>query len=125
VIKPGHVYVAPGNHHIELRGQSGFTLTPTPDTAQHTPSIDMFFRSAAARFKDNVVAVVLTGMGNDGQAGVRTVKACGGVVIAQDERTSAIFGMPKMAMETGCVDVVAPLQDIAQWIIHHACRSRE
>jgi len=123
VVQPGHVYVIPGNHHVDFRGQSGFTLTPAPDNTVHTPSIDRFFRSGAARFKDGVVAVILTGIGNDGQAGARAVKAAGGCVIAQDERTSAIFGMPKAAIEAGCVDVVAPVQDVAQWIVHHSSRS--
>jgi len=121
----GHVYIAPGDNNIAIRGL-GFSIMPVDKNApgrvnnrMWVPSIDEFFRSAAARYKEGVVGVVLTGLGNDGEKGVRSIKAVGGVVISQDEKTSNIFGMPKEAIATGCVDVVAPIDDIAQWIVHY------
>jgi two-component system chemotaxis response regulator CheB len=121
IIEPGHVYIAPGNHNLEFRGQSGFTITPANEhSSGHLPNIDLMLRSGSARFQDGVVAVILTGMGSDGSAGIQAVKASGGDVITQDEKTSSIYGMPRSAVETGCVDCVAPIQDIAQKIIHYA-----
>jgi two-component system chemotaxis response regulator CheB len=120
----GHVYVAPGDHNLWLRGL-GFQILPADKSGsigrarQWVPSIDELFKSAAARYKEGAVGVILTGLGNDGEKGVRSVKAVGGVIISQDEKTSNIFGMPKEAIATGCVDVVAPLDEIAQWIVHY------
>ena len=83
----------------------------------------MTLESVADTIPDPVVVVVLTGMGTDGAAGAERIKAAGGKVVAQDEATSAVFGMPKRAIETGCVDAVAPLDSIPRAVVQ--CLGRE
>jgi two-component system chemotaxis response regulator CheB len=80
------------------------------------PAADLLFESAAKFYGNELISVVLTGMGNDGANGTRYVKEAGGVTIAQNEATSMIYGMPQAAVETGCVDMVLPLSDIAAQI---------
>jgi two-component system chemotaxis response regulator CheB len=119
-IGPGEVLVAPGSCHMEVTGyRSGrlrVGLTDTPDLSVR-PAIDVTMQSAAEHVADPLVGAVLTGMGNDGQAGVQAIKHAGGYVVAQDEVSSAVFGMPKRAIETGCVDAVLPARDLAEGIV--------
>jgi two-component system chemotaxis response regulator CheB len=77
------------------------------------PAADVLFITAADCLKQSVVSVVLTGMGNDGAEGTRKIREMGGITLAQDEESSLIYGMPKAAKETGCVDMVLPLDSIA------------
>lgn len=81
------------------------------------PSADYLFRSVAREFGKKVTGVIMTGMGNDGTLGLKVLKSFGGVVIAQDESTSVVFGMPKMAYDAGVVDVMVPLDKIATEIL--------
>jgi two-component system, chemotaxis family, protein-glutamate methylesterase/glutaminase len=106
------VWIAPDGAHLKL--DTGMTLALDPDTADghHRPSGDLLFASMAAAAGAGVVGVVLTGMGRDGARGVEAVRRAGGRVIAQDETTSAIFGMPRAAVEAGA-DVVLPIGAIA------------
>jgi two-component system chemotaxis response regulator CheB len=77
----------------------------------------LLFESVAASYKDRALAVVLTGTGTDGNMGVRAIKKMGGTVIVQDEKTSEFFGMPGAAIQTGNVDFVLPLDEIASAVI--------
>jgi len=77
----------------------------------------MTMSSAAEVIDDPMVAVILTGMGEDGAAGIKSIKAVGGRTIAQDEETSAVFGMPKRAIETGYVDSVLPIAEITDGVL--------
>ena len=114
--RPGTVYIAKTGKHIEL------LLTDTEDPVlrynngvpenNQKPAADVLFRSAAESLKSSVISVVLTGMGNDGAAGTRKIREMGGITLAQDEKSSLIYGMPKAAAETGCVDMVLPLDRI-------------
>jgi two-component system chemotaxis response regulator CheB len=113
---PGTILVAPGGSHLELEsiGRSVVTRVVPPTTGdKYTPSVDRLFSSAAKCFGREVLAVVLTGMGDDGRRGVRAVKNGGGNVIAESENTAVIFGMPQQAIRTGAVDQVLSLGDIA------------
>lgn len=115
VVKPGEVVVAPGGRHLAVeRGPAEATLAvEAPGAALCAPSVDRLFETAAAAFGPRLTAVILTGMGKDGAAGVRAVKDRGGIVLAESESTAAIYGMPKEAAATGCVDEILPLPEIA------------
>jgi two-component system chemotaxis response regulator CheB len=112
----GTILVAPGGRHLELeaRGSKIVTRLAAPTASdKYTPSVDRLFQSAAKCYGGNVMAVVLTGMGDDGRRGVESVKGAGGCVIAESEETAVIFGMPLQAIRTGMVDQVLPLSEIA------------
>ena len=91
-------------------------VNPSPED-RYIPSVDAMFLSLAEICGPRVVAVVLTGMGNDGSRGVKAIKGAGGQVLAEAEETSVVFGMPREAIATGLVDKVAPLDRMAREII--------
>jgi two-component system chemotaxis response regulator CheB len=113
---PGTILVAPGGSHLEIEsiGPSAMTRVVRPSAGdKYTPSVDRLFDSAAKSFGGDVLALVLTGMGDDGRKGVKSVKGAGGSVIAESQQTAVIFGMPQQAIRTGVVDQVLSLGDIA------------
>jgi two-component system chemotaxis response regulator CheB len=115
-LQPSTIYIAPGGKHLVLRsvlGQIRTGLNQQPPENSCRPSADVLFRSAAAVLGGQVVAVVLTGMGSDGKAGLEAVKRAGGYAIAQDEASSVVWGMPGNAAAAGLVDEVLPLDRIA------------
>ena len=115
-LMPGHVLIAPGGTHLEFESESGTVVTRLAERSpadKYAPSVDRMFESAAKHFGQDLMAIVLTGMGDDGRKGVRTVRACGGSVLAESEETAVIFGMPQQAIRTGVVDAVLPLYEIA------------
>jgi two-component system chemotaxis response regulator CheB len=118
VALPGHAYVAPDDHHLGIaRASAGrflLTLSQEPPVGGFRPSATATFESAARVAGDGLVAVMLTGMGSDGVAGLRSVHAHGGHIVAQDEESSVIYGMPREAARTGLVDAVLPLSEIAR-----------
>ncbi len=116
-IAAGTVLIAAPGHHLLVDGDGSLSLTRTDPVHFVRPSADLLFGSMAAGFGARSIAVVLTGTGVDGQAGVRAVKASGGTVIAQDRATSGHFGMPGAAIQTGCVDRVLPLDAIAPTLL--------
>jgi two-component system chemotaxis response regulator CheB len=117
IVRPGHVYVAPPDHHLLV--ERGGILSLTKGELVHfvRPSADLLFESVAAAYRDRAIAVVLTGSGSDGSMGVRAIKKMGGTVIAQDEQTSEFFAMPSAAIGTGDVDFVLPLEEIPQALV--------
>lgn len=122
-VLPGHAYIAPGHSHLMLtRRGSGYAcgLNQEPPVNRHRPSVDVLFRSAAACAGPVAIGVILTGMGADGAAGMKDLKHAGAYNIAQDESSSVVFGMPKAAIETGSVDKIAVLEEIAAEIINSA-----
>jgi two-component system chemotaxis response regulator CheB len=116
----GHAYVAPGNHHLELR-RSGAKyycrVTEAPPVNRHRPSVDVLFRSVATEVGPNAVGVLLTGMGADGADGLLDIKRAGAPTIAQDQETSVVWGMPGEAVKRGAADSVLPLGEIAPQIM--------
>jgi two-component system chemotaxis response regulator CheB len=109
-------YIAPGGRHLVLRGSVAAPevgLSDAPPENGCRPSADVLFRSAAATLGPGVLAIILTGMGNDGTAGLGAIRRAGGYVIAQDEASSVVWGMPGSAVEAGVVDEVRALPDIA------------
>jgi two-component system chemotaxis response regulator CheB len=121
-LSAGRVLIAPGGRHLRLVRQGPLrsgTLQASlverqPGEARYCPSADLLFQSAAAAWGDQVCGVILTGMGNDGRAGVGAVRAAGGVTIAESEKTAVVYGMPKEAVESGNVDEVLALERIAE-----------
>jgi two-component system, chemotaxis family, protein-glutamate methylesterase/glutaminase len=112
----GVMYVAKGDYHLEVvlkQAEVRLHLNQSPKIWSVRPAIDITMASAAGLFKDKIVGIILTGIGKDGSEGVREIKKSGGVTIAQNEETSMIFGMPKSAIETGCIDYILPYYQIA------------
>ena len=109
------VYIAPGAKHLLLRGTAALpvvALNEQPPENGCRPSADVLFRSAAAVLGGELIALILTGMGKDGTAGLGAIRRAGGHVIAQDESSSVVWGMPRSAVEAGVVDEVQPLNVI-------------
>jgi two-component system chemotaxis response regulator CheB len=114
VLAPGFVYVAPPDRHLLVNADHTLTLTQTELVHFLRPSADLLFESVAAAYKDRAIAVVLTGSGSDGSMGVKAIKKMGGTVLAQNSETAAFSGMPSAAIQTGMVDFILPLDEIAQ-----------
>jgi two-component system chemotaxis response regulator CheB len=112
-LEAGVVCIAPPNRHLLVNSDGTLSLSLSELVHFVRPSADLLFESVAATYRDRAIGVVLTGTGSDGNMGVRAVKKMGGTVIAQDEATSQFFGMPSAAIETGSVDFVLPLPEIA------------
>jgi len=116
LIVPGTLYVCPGSHHLRVSSTGRITLDDGPRISGYRPSADAAMETVGLFAGPMSTAVVLTGMGSDAARGVTQIKAAGGHVIAQDEATSVIFGMPGEAVRTGAVDQVLPLDKIYQAI---------
>ena len=121
-LKAGTVYIAPGGIHMTYgaRGPKGcIELSPEPVASLHRPSVDVLFLSVAELFKGPVLAGILTGMGSDGAKGMEQLKKKGAHTLAESEESCVVYGMPRAAVERGCVDVVAPLADIPGHLRRH------
>jgi len=115
----GKVYIAPGGKHMEVNREGKVLLTKKPKKHSVRPSCDVTLRSVL-NFGERILTVVLTGMGKDGSDGLGGVKRVNGKVFVEDASTAVIFGMPKAAIETGYVDKVIPLNQMAKEIIDFA-----
>ncbi len=116
-VAAGRAYVAPPDHHLLVDPDGTLSLTRTEFVHFVRPSADLLFESVAASYGERAIAVVLSGSGVDGASGVRAIRTRGGVVIAQDEASSEFFGMPGAAIETGDVNHVLPLDEIAPLLV--------
>jgi len=116
-LESSRVYVAPPSVHSILGDEGELELDEGPPVHFVRPSADRLLASCASAYGAATVAVILTGSGVDGASGVEAVKAAGGIVIAQDEATSAHFGMPRAAIQTGVVDTVLGLDAIAPELV--------
>lgn len=121
-IRRGCAYIAPGNYHMEVcqkrDGTLYLSLNQKELRAGHRPSVDILFESIARLAYSPKHAVIMTGMGNDGTAGVKAMKETGvQTVIAEDESTCIVFGMPRAAIQAGVVDKVVPLHEISYQLV--------
>ena len=119
-IIPGHAFIAPGDRHlmVERSGARYYCrLSDGPPVNRHIPSVDVLFRSVAQNVGPNAIAVMLTGMGDDGARGMLEIKNHGAPTVAQDEKTSVVWGMPGEAVKIGAVDTQLPLDKIAGKLI--------
>lgn len=119
-LEPGVAYLCPSECHMRVSSARRIALVQRQPQDIYHPSCDMLLGSVAEACGVKAVGVILTGMGNDGVAGMKRIKAAGGATLAQDEKTSVIFGMPNLAIESGCIDRVLPLEDIASAIVRAA-----
>lgn len=120
IAEPGHVYIAPGAMHMTL---SPGTVTPsirvaeTPNDTLYRPSVDVMMKSVIKRYGKQTLGVILTGMGNDGQSACQELHGLGGKIIAQDEETCIVYGMPRAIVEKGLADTVSPIESITDEIL--------
>ena len=112
----GRALICPGNRHIRVHRMplgDMAVLSDEPRVNGHRPSVDVLFRSLAQEFGINGVAVLMTGMGEDGADALGVVKAAGGLTLAQDEASCVVYGMPKAAIEKGYASRVVPLEGLS------------
>ncbi|MDD3765736.1 MAG: chemotaxis response regulator protein-glutamate methylesterase [Eubacteriales bacterium] len=120
LIKPGSVLIAPGDKHMAVfKSPEGYRVKcyKGEKINWHCPSVDVLFDSVSMAAKDRAIGVILTGMGNDGANGLLKMRANGAHTIGQDEHSSVVYGMPKVAYEIGAVEVQAPLLNISKEIL--------
>ena len=129
-VRPGTISIARGNWHLEILGASRAGQPPTmhltqgPPENHCRPAVDVLFRTTAALYGSSVLAVVLTGMGSDGLVGSRLIRAQGGTVLAQDQATSVIWGMPGAVARAGLAQRILSLRDIAPEILRLSTRAQ-
>lgn len=119
-LEPGRAYLAPGDQHMVLLRQGVHVvvhLNKDPPEQSCRPSVDVLFRSVAAVHSSRTLAVVLTGMGQDGLAGCQTLHAAGAQIVVQDEVSSVVWGMPGFVARAGIADAVKPLNEIPHEIL--------
>jgi len=120
VLTPGSAWIAPGDLHIKVRQTGGQTCLTTDDgplVNSCRPSVDVLFHSVAKRFNSSTLAVVLTGMGQDGLEGCRSIASAGGRIVVQDQNTSVVWGMPGHVANQGLAEAVLPCSEIGAEIV--------
>jgi two-component system chemotaxis response regulator CheB len=126
-ILPGHVYVAPGDHHLLVERDGAryvCRLSNGPPVNRHRPSVDVMFRSVAQKVGPNAIGVILTGMGDDGARGLKEMLDAGAHTVAQDEASSVVWGMPGSAVKLGAAERVDSLGHIPSVILELAAGPR-
>ena len=126
-VTPGLCLIAPGDFHMVLRRDGARYLVRIkkgPQVWYQRPAVDVLFKSVAEFAGSNAIGCILTGMGKDGAQGIRLLKDAGCINVAQDEKTSVVYGMPKAAFETGGIDYVEPLDNIAHKLMEIVHRLR-
>jgi two-component system chemotaxis response regulator CheB len=116
-IYPGRVYIAPSERNMSVSPAGEILLSERRRNEIYRPCCDLLLESVADVYGSSAIGVILTGMGNDGASGMVRIREAGGVTIAQDESSSVIFGMPRAAIERGCVTMVLPLDKIAAELV--------
>ncbi len=121
-VLPGHAYIAPGDRHLSVIQEGAHyvcRLDDGPPVNRHKPSVDVLFRSVADAAGSNSIGVLLTGMGEDGAAGLKQMRDLGAMTIAQDRDTSVVWGMPGAAVKLGAADQVLSLNSVSRAILLH------
>ena len=111
-LEAGQALVAPGGFHLTFNENGQAALNQHPPVHGVRPAIDVTMASLVQRFGEALVGVVLTGMGSDGAQGAQIIRGAGGYVIAEDESSCVVWGMPRCVAEAGAANVIAPLPDI-------------
>jgi two-component system chemotaxis response regulator CheB len=121
-LEPNVVYIAKGGFHLKIKkiGSNYYTeVTSEPQNMLHIPSVDVMIDSVADNFGKDALGVIMTGMGSDGLKGLTKLKSMGGAVIAQNQETCVVYGMPRSVVEANIADVVVPLESIADTIVSY------
>jgi two-component system chemotaxis response regulator CheB len=124
-VLPGHVYIAPGSHHLELARSGANYICRLHDRAPvsgHRPSVDVLFQSVARAAAADAVGIILTGMGRDGAVGLLEMRRAGASTIGQNEASCVIYGMPKAANECGATEIELPIGKIPEQALYR-CRA--
>lgn len=127
-VLPGRIYIAPGGYHMKLNYQHSqycIALDKTPLDTPHRPSVDVMMTSVAQFWHGSMLGIIMTGMGADGVEGIREMKKRGATIIAQDESSCVVFGMPRAAFLSGYVDRMIPLASIANEICKFEVKIKE
>ncbi len=125
-VVPGRAIIAKGNKHLLIKRSGAryyVEVKNGPLVSRHRPSVDVLFRSGANYVGGNAIGVIMTGMGDDGAKGMLEMKNNGAYTIAQDEATSVVFGMPKVAIDLGAVDTILPLEGISKHIMNRVMKN--
>ncbi|WP_373325880.1 chemotaxis response regulator protein-glutamate methylesterase [Sporomusa paucivorans] len=120
VIRPGYVFIAPGDYHMLIEREGGKTvikLNQNPPIGGHRPAVDPLMESVARTYGSKAIGVILTGMGRDGAKGIEAIKRQNGYTIAEDQSTAVVYGMPKAAIELGVVDKIVPITGVTAEIL--------
>jgi two-component system chemotaxis response regulator CheB len=124
-VKKKHIYVAPAGSHTTIKrkdGESVLSVTGCEPRSSNTPSADVLFESAAAAMGERALAIVLTGMGEDGARGAEAVRKAGGYVIAESNESAIVFGMPRSVIERGCANAMLPLSAMPAILLAYALK---
>lgn len=120
VIRPGYVFIAPGDYHMLIEREGGKTvikLNQNSPIGGHRPAVDPLMESVARTYGSKAIGVILTGMGRDGAKGIEAIKRQNGYTIAEDQSTAVVYGMPKAAIELGVVDKIVPITGVTAEIL--------
>lgn len=120
-LEPGVIWLSPSESNLSVNGAHHLELCRRQESGVYRPSCDVLFDSLARAFGEHAVGVVLTGMGRDGLIGLEAIRRAGGATLAQDEASSAVFGMNRRAIEAGVVQSVLPVGEIADALVRLAC----
>jgi len=127
-LQPGVAYLAPGGHHLQLLRGGRLHLSNEPPVHGVRPAVDVTLFSIAQYYSGSVVVAILTGMGSDGAMGIRALHAKGARILAEAESSCVVFGMPRAAIQTGCVHHIAPIEQMARFIteeVQQLCRQHQ
>jgi two-component system chemotaxis response regulator CheB len=127
ILKPGDVWIAPGDFHLSVERSGTAVVTRVHQDARENscrPSVDVLFRSVAQTWGPHTLAVVMTGMGRDGVAGCREIRAAGGQILVQDQASAVVWGMPGLVVEAGLADQIVPLSGLAEAITNRVSQHR-
>jgi two-component system chemotaxis response regulator CheB len=128
LVESGHIYIAPGGRHMEVQRKNGkvvIELTDAPPENSCRPAADVLFRSVAIAYGPAIVAAVLTGMGQDGLRGCESIAEAGGEVLAQDEESSVVWGMPGTVVHAGLARQVLPIGEVGPALLRAVERRRQ
>jgi len=117
ILKPGCVYISPGNKHMVIKSKGTLMLTDNPVGTLHKPSVDVMMNSVCEVYGKNVLAVIMTGMGQDGTVALEKLAKAGAYIIGQDEESCVVYGMPKRPNENGFSKVIVPIEKITDEIV--------